>query len=101
MPRLQQKEHARAFLLLKRLPMSLLRSCRSDICPETADRSFWNVERNDSRESRSWTLVCGGAARETGNIYDQMPGALPELGRGALRTPWLDRELEERVNETA
>ena len=38
--------------------MSLLRSCRSEICPETADRSFWNVDRNDSRESSRFTLVC-------------------------------------------
>ena len=34
-------------------------------------------------------------------FYGKMSGALPELGRGALRTPWLDRELEERVNEAA
>lgn len=37
--------------------MSLLLSCNSDICPDTADKSFWNVERNDSRESSKLTLV--------------------------------------------
>lgn len=38
--------------------ISLLRACRSDTCPETADRSVWNVERYDASESSSSVLDC-------------------------------------------
>ena len=37
--------------------MSLLLSCNSDIWPETACKSFWKVDRNDSREPSRLTLV--------------------------------------------
>lgn len=44
--------------LFSLLSISLLRSCSSDIWPETAERSFWKVERKDSKESSKLTLVC-------------------------------------------
>jgi hypothetical protein len=37
--------------------MSSLRPCKSAICPETADRSFWNVERYDESDVRSSVLL--------------------------------------------
>lgn len=59
----------RTLLLFNRLSMSLLRSCRSDIWPDTADRSFWNVDRNDSSVSRRFTLVC---CRQVSVMYHQV-----------------------------
>ena len=45
------------FRLFSLPSMSLLLSCSSDIWPATAARSFWNVERKDSRLSSRETLV--------------------------------------------
>ena len=43
--------------LLSLLSSCLLRSCRSDICPDTAPKSFWNVDKNDSSESSRFRPV--------------------------------------------
>ena len=36
--------------------MSELRSCKSEICPETSERSCWNVERYEASDERSSLL---------------------------------------------
>lgn len=36
--------------------MILLRDCKSAMCPETADRSFWNVDMNASNEASKVVL---------------------------------------------
>lgn len=41
----------------RRASMVLLRPWRSEMCPETAERSFWNVERKDARSVNSPVLV--------------------------------------------
>ena len=43
--------------LLSLLSSCLLRSCKSDICPDTAPKSFWNVDKNDSSESSRFRPV--------------------------------------------
>ena len=70
--------------------ISLLRSCNSNICPETTDRSFWNVERKDSNESSRETLVCSIAMSADSNA----PSVdLLGLGRAVRRILWLSRGL--------
>lgn len=36
--------------------MSALRCCKSEICPDTSDRSVWKVERYDAKDDRSSLL---------------------------------------------
>lgn len=53
-----RREPGQTRRLLSLLSISLLLSWSSDIWPDTAVKSFWNVDKNDSRESSKLTLVC-------------------------------------------
>jgi len=64
-----EKDSVRTFLLFSRLSISLLLSCSSDIWPATAARSFWNVDRKDSRLSKSETLDCSGSVSRAPDNY--------------------------------